>query len=170
MDQQQTSNPARGGRRILSCGVIVLRASAGGSGGNWEYLLLRAFNYWDFPKGMREPGEHPLSTALREVREETTIDSLDFRWGEVFRETPPYNHGCKVARYYLAVAPADATVDLPVSPELGRPEPSEFRWVTRREAWSLLTPRVRAILRWSDTILSRPPRQDAPAPLPSPAD
>lgn len=160
MDQPNAQAPARG-RRILSCGVVLLRPAAGNA---WEYLLLRAFNYWDFPKGMREPGEHPLKAALREVREETTIEQLDFRWGEVFRETPPYNHGCKVARYYLAVVAADATVDLPISPELGRPEHSEYRWVSRREAWSLLTPRVRAILRWSDTIIGRP---QSPAPAPA---
>lgn len=154
--------PGRNGQRILSCGVIVLRPAANGHG--WEYLLLRAFNYWDFPKGMREPGEQPLATALREVREETTLEGLEFRWGEAYRETPPYNHGCKVARYYLAVVPADAEVDLPVSAELGRPEHSEYRWVTRREAWNLLTPRVRAILRWSDGVLARAGQQTLPPP------
>ena len=94
---------------------------------------------------------------IREVREETTITELDFRWGEVYRETPPYNQGQKVARYYIAATPTEH-VELPVSPELGRPEHSEYRWVTRDEAWGLLTPRVRAVLRWSDAIV-RPRRR-----------
>lgn len=153
MSQYRAKHPARPASEpsILSCGVIVLRPAADGS---WLYLLLRAFNYWDFPKGMREPGELPLATALREVREETTLTELDFRWGEVYRETPPYNHGCKVARYYIASVAAHAAVDLPISEELGRPEHSEYRWVTRQEAWGMLTPRVRAVLRWSDGIIS----------------
>lgn len=145
--------PAAGsGVRILSCGVILLHRPERKS---WRYLLLRAFNYWDFPKGMCEPGETPLAAAIREVREETTITELDFRWGEVFRETPPYNHGAKVARYYIACTGC-THVELPVSPELGRPEHSEYRWVRRDEAWELLTPRVRAVLRWSDNILRGP--------------
>ncbi len=144
--------------KILSCGVIVLhRADEGG----WRYLLLRAFNYWDFPKGMCEAGESPLEAAIREVREETAITELRFRWGKVWKETPPYNHGLKVARYYIAETPG-AHVELPISPELGRPEHSEYRWVTRDQAWGLLTPRVRAVVRWSDAIL-KPQRRRAPA-------
>ncbi len=53
--------------RILSAGVVVVRQFDDG----WRVLLLRAYNYWDFPKGIVEPGEDPLTTARREVREET---------------------------------------------------------------------------------------------------
>ncbi len=99
----------------------------------WRVLLLRVYNYWDFPKGVVEPGEDPLTTARREVREETGIEDLEFRWGEEFIETEPYSKN-KVARYYLATSPA-AMVKLPVSAELGRPEHHEFRWLdVRRRA------------------------------------
>ncbi len=140
--------------KILSAGVVVLRREARG----FRYLLLRAYNYWDFPKGMMEPGETALECAVREVMEETCITELEFRWGEVYRETPPYNHGRKVARYYIAVTPT-SRVHLPVNPELGRPEHSEYRWVSRSRAWSMLTPRVQAILRWSDRVLAGAPAQ-----------
>jgi bis(5'-nucleosidyl)-tetraphosphatase len=53
------------------------------------YLLLRAFNHWDFPKGMVEEGEEPLAAAIREVCEESTIDDLDFAWGEHTTQTGP---------------------------------------------------------------------------------
>ena len=46
-----------------SAGVVVVRRSAGG----WRYLLLRAYGYWDFPKGEVEPGEDPLEAARREL-------------------------------------------------------------------------------------------------------
>ena len=78
-----------------------------------RYLLLRAYNYWDFPKGIVELTEDPIEAARREVEEETSLRSLDFPWGQVFRETEPYGAG-KVARYYLA-ATQEVAVTLAVS-------------------------------------------------------
>ena len=129
--------------RILSAGVVVVREAGDG----WRLLLLRAYNYWDCPKGQVERGEAPLSTACREVREETAIDDLDFRWGEAFIETEPYGRN-KVARYYLAASPA-AVVKLPVNPELGRPEHQEFRWLDIEAARRLVVARVAAVIDWA---------------------
>ena len=140
------------GPRILSSGVVVVHWT----GHYYQYLLLRAYNYWDFPKGVVEVNEAPLAAAVREVEEETTLTNLHFAWGDTYRETHPYNQGRKVARYYIAES-AETAVSLPPNPEFGRPEHNEFRWVNRVEAWNLLTPRVRAILDWSDTILTAPP-------------
>jgi bis(5'-nucleosidyl)-tetraphosphatase len=131
----------------LSAGVVVVRESDGG----WRVLLLRAYNYWDFPKGMVEPGEEPLATAKREVREETGIDDLEFKWGEDFIETAPYAKN-KTARYYLAESPAGA-VKLPVSLELARPEHHEFRWLSFVEARGLVVPRLNAVLIWAEGVL-----------------
>ena len=139
--------------RILSAGVVVLYWT----GDHYDYLLLRAYDYWDFPKGMVEPGETPFGCALREVAEETTLTDLRFRWGRVYRQTPPYNRGRKVARYYIAESTTDI-VNLPVNPELGRPEHSEYRWVDRNTAWPMLTPRVQAVLRWAESVINRPRR------------
>ena len=60
----------------LSAGVVVLRRSGEGC----LYLLLRAYRYWDFPKGEVGPGEEAIAAARREVLEETGIDDLAFRW------------------------------------------------------------------------------------------
>lgn len=136
--------------KILSAGVVILHWQRD----HYEYLLLRAYNYWDFPKGVVEAGETPLRAAIREVQEETGIADLSFRWGHVYRETHPYNHGRKVARYYIAETPT-SRVRLPVNPFLGRPEHSDYRWVTRAQAWPLLTPRVRAILEWTDSVIKK---------------
>jgi len=122
----------------------VVRATPQG----WKFLLLRAFNHWDFPKGMVEAGEEPLAAAIREVREETLITDLQFGWGEVYTETGPYSRG-KVARYYLAESP-DGGVELPVSAELGRPEHHEFRWVDFHAAKNLVPPRLQPILTWAE--------------------
>jgi 8-oxo-dGTP pyrophosphatase MutT (NUDIX family) len=127
----------------LSAGVVVVRQVEEG----WRFLLLRAFNHWDFPKGMVEAGEEPLEAAVREVREESTIDDLDFAWGQASTRTGPYSRG-KVACYYIAITRTEA-VTLPVNPDLGRAEHSEFRWVDFDEAMALVSPRVKPVLRWA---------------------
>jgi bis(5'-nucleosidyl)-tetraphosphatase len=138
---------ASGGR--LSCGVVPYRFVSGEP----RFLVLRAYRYWDFPKGGLAKGETPLEGAVRELAEETGLTAPAFPFGEVFTETEPYSGG-KVARYYLAEAgPGEAF--LPVSPELGRPEHHEFRWATFAEAKSLLGPRVRRVLEWAMAVLSR---------------
>lgn len=134
---------------MLSAGAVVVRETTEG----WRVLLLRAYSYWDCPKGLVEAGEEPLSAARREVREETGIIELDFRWGEDFIETPPYSKN-KVARYYLA-ATRGAAVKLPVSEELGRPEHQEFRWLTFEQARALTVSRITAVLDWARERLTR---------------
>lgn len=113
----------------------------------WLFLMLRAYRNWDFPKGMVEVNEDPLAAARREVREETLIEDLEFRWGEVYKETERYGKG-KVARYYLAATRTER-ISLPVSPELGRPEHDEWRWVDRDTALSLVSARLQPIVRWA---------------------
>lgn len=132
----------------LSAGVVVVRETPEG----WRYLLLRAFTHWDFPKGMVEDGEAPLAAAVREVKEETLIDDLDFAWGEEYMETGPYSRG-KVARYYIAKT-STAEVSLPVIEELGRPEHNEYRWVDEAGALRLVSARVEPIVKWAAERLS----------------
>ena len=127
----------------LSAGVVVVRRSTSG----WLFLMLRAYRNWDFPKGRVEPGEDPLAAARREVREETLIEDLEFNWGEVYRQTGPYANR-KIARYYLAATRIEK-ITLPVSPELGRPEHDEWRWVDRDRALSLTVARLQPIIRWA---------------------
>lgn len=131
-----------------AAGAVVFRRTGKGV----RLLVLRAYRNWDFPKGVVEPGEEPLATAKREVKEETGLTELDFPFGEEFRETVPYA-GNKVARYYLAETGEDE-IALPVSAELGRPEHHEYRWVTYDEAEELLPPRLAGVLDWARRILS----------------
>ena len=127
----------------LSAGAVVVRHTPQGL----RFLLLRAFKHWDFPKGLVENGEAPREAAVREVREETTIDDLSFPWGDVHTETGPYSRG-KVARYYLARTETSA-VTLTVIEALGRAEHNEFRWVDYDGASRLVSPRVQPIVDWA---------------------
>jgi bis(5'-nucleosidyl)-tetraphosphatase len=135
-------------KMILSAGIILVRRD----GVKWKYLLLRAFGYWDFPKGIVEPGESPVEAAKREVGEETTLSDLNFQWGYNYRETGPYGRG-KVARYYIAET-NESSVSLPVNPNIGKPEHDEYRWVSYEEALSLVAPRVRAALEWAQETIT----------------
>jgi bis(5'-nucleosidyl)-tetraphosphatase len=154
------SDATKSPRRSAGC-VVVRR-----QGGEPRYLLLRVYNYWDFPKGGIDPGEEPIDAARREVEEETTLTGLHFAWGDAYRETPPYAGG-KVARYYVAESPA-GDVHLPVSPDLGRPEHHEFRWLSRESARALLGDRLRPILDWAHALVTaeRDGGGDAGAPPP----
>ncbi len=135
-------NPADPAPRKLAAGAVVFRRTDRGV----RLLVLRAYKNWDFPKGMVEPGESELEAARRECAEETGLAELEFPFGDAHRDTVPYAGG-KVARYFLAQTDA-AAVTLPVSPELGRPEHHEWRWVSLDEAEELLPPRLAVILDW----------------------
>ena len=132
----------------ISAGVVIVRYLDG----ELHCLLLRAYQYWDFPKGLVEKGEDSLVAAMREVEEETTLQQLDFRWGYDFRDTLPYGKFQKIARYYIAESVA-GDVDLPVSEELGHPEHEEFRWVDVEVAREMVSPRVQDILHWAHSII-----------------
>jgi 8-oxo-dGTP pyrophosphatase MutT (NUDIX family) len=117
-----------------------------------KFLLLRAYRNWDFPKGLVEAGEEPIEAAIREVREETTLEDISFDWGMVFMDTGPYNKG-KISRYYIARS-NETKVLLPVNPELGVPEHHEARWVDYQKALTMVSPRLLPVVRWAYAIIN----------------
>ena len=133
----------------LSAGVVVVSLAQR----KLKFLLLRAYRNWDFPKGLVEAGEEPIDAALREVREETTLDDLSFDWGLEFMDTGPYNKG-KISRYYIARHP-EIVVRLPVNPELGRPEHHEARWADFTQALEMVSPRLLPVLHWAHAVIYR---------------
>lgn len=119
----------------MSAGLIpVFRKN-----GEPKFLALRIYDYWDFPKGIVEPGESQLESAKRELLEETGIREIQFTWGEDYLETEMYAKQ-KIARYYLAEVFNDA---VKISHEH-----HEYRWFTAEELEPLLVDRLKKVLHW----------------------
>jgi 8-oxo-dGTP pyrophosphatase MutT (NUDIX family) len=142
----------------LSSGVVVVSLVDR----KLRFLLLRAYRNWDFPKGLVEPGEEPIEAAVREVREETTLDDISFDWGLEFMDTGPYNKG-KISRYYIARS-KETRVRLPVNPELGVPEHHEARWVDFQKALTMVSPRLVPVVRWAYGVINHGELPPAPRP------
>ena len=116
--------------REISAGVVLFRPTQ-----QREYLLLDYGAHWDFPKGHIEKGEDPLTTAARELQEETGIRNARFLPG--FKESLRYFYRkggegmLKVVIYFLAETP---TGNVTLSSEH-----SGYLWLSYDEALKRLT-------------------------------
>lgn len=68
-------------------GMIVFRRSVEGP----KFLVMyHRGTYWNFPKGQIEPGETPIETAIRELKEETGLTQKDIHIKKGFRVEERY--------------------------------------------------------------------------------
>lgn len=133
---------------ILSAGIIPIRKLDQG----YEYLLLRCFKYWDFPKGEIDNGEEALQAAIRELKEETSLENVRFPWGKVSYETEVYSKG-KTARYFLGEIESPFTINLLPNPENGIIEHHEYRWVNFQDGMALVNPRIKKVFEWAQNLI-----------------
>jgi bis(5'-nucleosidyl)-tetraphosphatase len=136
----------------VSAGIVPVKVIDG----KYKFLLLRAYTNWDFPKGKLEANEDAFDAALRETEEETTLskEDLNFRWGRISKKSDPYKRGTKFAIYFIA-EPNKTEIELPISPELGKPEHNEYKWVDYKEAEQLVNKRIKKILDWANEIINK---------------
>ena len=132
-----------------SAGIVIVR----NINNIYYVLLMRSYNYWDFPKGGIETHETPLDAAIREVGEESGITNLTFNWGEIYYVTEKYGKSKKTVTYFIAQT-TQSNVIMSISPALGKPEHDEYRWVTFDEARSLSIDRIIQVLNWAEKEIS----------------
>jgi 8-oxo-(d)GTP phosphatase len=91
--------------QIRAAGAVLWRPADPGA----EVAVIHRIRYddWSFPKGKREPGEHLLATAVREVAEETGIRVILGRRLSPARYQK--DHRPKRVDYWVARAAADGT-------------------------------------------------------------
>lgn len=114
----------------------------------WEFLLLRASEYWDFPTGATESGEQLREAAIRELKEGRCLPPIGCPFSELYFETRPHGKG-KVARYYIIVCDGHDVVVILANPETDLIEHHEYQWVEFQVAHEILVPRVQEVLEWA---------------------
>src|ERR1700735_443668 len=118
-------------RQIRAARAVVWRPGAGGT----QVALVHRSRYddWTFPKGKREPGEHVLATAVREVAEETGLQVI---LGRALGAACYENHGVpKRVDYWAGNCQGPAAAFAPNS------EVDELDWLESPAAGERLTHR-----------------------------
>ena len=112
-----------------SCGAIVYYTH------NEEilYLILKhKAGHWAFPKGHVENNETEVETALREIKEETSLIVTIDDGFKVINEYQPTRYSIKEVVYFMARSDTDKVF-------VQQTEIDNFRWCLYDEAIDLIT-------------------------------
>jgi 8-oxo-dGTP diphosphatase len=125
--------------RIKAAGAVLWRPAGGSdpASADVEIALIHRDRYddWSFAKGKAEPGEHALTTAVREVQEETGLRSV------LGRRLPSIEYEVlgrpKRVKYWAGRAAADSAAADDVF--VPNDEVDELEWLPAAEARERLT-------------------------------
>ena len=133
--------------RISYVDAFVVRRAPGGVGSSLEFLILRRApggrnpGTWEAVHGTIEPGEKPVQAVLREVREETGLETIALY--NLSRVEGFYRHTTDE----VALIPAFAAFVAPDATEKLSAEHDRGEWLTPATAAARLTwPRERRAL------------------------
>jgi 8-oxo-dGTP pyrophosphatase MutT (NUDIX family) len=86
----------------ISCGIVIFHEPSN------SVLMGRATrsgSEWSIPKGKKEDEENDYQTALRELKEETNVDSEYIKKCKVYKlDAYPYKSRRKILKPYLAIS------------------------------------------------------------------
>jgi 8-oxo-dGTP pyrophosphatase MutT (NUDIX family) len=132
---------------VVSCGVLVINRRR-------ELLLCHVTHTanWDIPKGVQDPGESTLETAVRELREESGLDFAPDRFVELGEYN--YRRDKKLHLYRVDTGNELESLSHLVCHSYfphhlsGKPTPEMdgFRWATRAQMRELCWPRMAQVL------------------------
>jgi 8-oxo-dGTP pyrophosphatase MutT (NUDIX family) len=116
-----------------SFGVIPLKKADHG----WDVLLIlhKGGRHWAFPKGRSDPGETPLESAIRELKEETGLEIEELLQKEPFTEQYKFRHKGNLIVKTVQYFPAFVHGEVRLQPE----EIQDAKWVPLKEAGKHLT-------------------------------
>jgi 8-oxo-dGTP diphosphatase len=120
--------PASGAGRVVAAAGGVLWRPAG-TGIEVAVVHRPRYDDWSLPKGKLDAGEHVLTAAVREIREETGVDVVVGRRGP--RTHYPVREGTKRVDYWLARAVGGGFAP--------NDEVDELRWLPVPDASDLVT-------------------------------
>lgn len=94
--------------------------------------------FWEFPGGKQEPGETPEETAIREAKEELSLDLVAKRRIGTFSHTYP-ERGVTVSITLIECERVDPSQQI-----ISNGSHTDFRWPTIEETDDLIFPEVDA--------------------------
>lgn len=110
-------------------------------------LIRHAEGHWGFPKGHQDAGESEEETAIRELKEETGINIVNFFNNKSFIEEYGFEQDGivhdKSVKYFLGFIPSMIST----TPNNFKKEIPELKWTSYKEAKKLITfPKAKQIL------------------------
>lgn len=131
-------------RRIQAAGGVLWRPAGADAGVELALVHRRRQDDWSLPKGKAHPGEHPVETALREVREETGhhADVGPFLGTVSYRK----NGTPKIVRYWSLEAISGSFV--------ANRETNDLLWLAPKAASRLTSARDAQVIAWFRHLLT----------------